>query len=84
MRGESRVRKNTNPGRHLTDEDLSPIFFCPLCPGPVYTPYMEHYFKFHPDFPEVTISRMDDKSNRAVIEPPSHNTNKNTSSDKRR
>ena len=34
-------------------DDRSPIFWCPLCPGPVYTPYIIHYIKFHPDFQKV-------------------------------
>ncbi len=77
MKGATRVRKDTGIRKRESKADLSPIFYCPLCPGPVYTPYMEHYFKFHPDFPEVRITRLpDSKSNGAVTRPPLHGTNK--------
>jgi hypothetical protein len=57
MKEEPHEPNNAGNGGDESD-DRSPIFYCPLCPGPVYTPYMEHYFKFHPDFPEVRILRL--------------------------
>jgi hypothetical protein len=81
MSGANRVRKDTGIRRQESKEDLSPIFYCPLCPGPVYTPYMEHYFKFHRDFPEVRVSLLPDgKSNGAVAEPSLHGTNQKLNS----
>ena len=77
MKGAAHRRKNTGTGSQESEDDRSPIFYCPLCPGPVYTPYMEHYFKFHPDFPEVRITRRpDSKLNGAVTQLPQHGTNK--------
>lgn len=63
----------------MTEDELSPIFYCPLCPGPVYTPYMEHHDEFHPDFPPINISSgRDGKSNGAVIKPRVQNTKNNS------
>ncbi len=81
MKGEIRVPKDAGSGGEEFEDDRSPIFYCPLCPGPVYTPYMEHYFKFHPDFPEVRISRgPDGKSDEAVSKTPLHGTNQKLNS----
>ena len=76
-----RVQKDTDIRGQESNEDLSPVFHCPLCPGSVYTPYMEHYFKFHPDFPGVGIFRLpDDKSKGAAPKTPLHGTNKKLNS----
>jgi hypothetical protein len=81
MSGKNRVPNNTDNGGEKSEDDRSPIFYCPLCPGPVYTPYMEHYFKFHPDFPEVRISLLpDNKLSGAVSKQLPHSTNQKLNS----
>ncbi len=76
MSGEVHGKNGAGSRRGARKEDRSPIFWCPLCPGPVYTPYMVHYDEFHPGFQVVNVSSgMDGKPNRAVIEPPAQNTN---------
>ena len=74
MRGESRGSKNTGIGGQDSKEDRAPIFWRPLCPGPVFTPYMVHYDEFHPGFHVGNASAgMDSKPNGAVSEPPLQN-----------
>ena len=76
MSGEIQGRNGTGGRKRASSDDRSPIFWCPLCPGPVYTPYMVHYDEFHPGFQVVNVSSgMDGKPTGAVTGPLPQNTN---------
>jgi hypothetical protein len=76
VRGEPHGRKDTGSSKRASSDDRSPIFWCPLCPGPVFTPYMVHYDEFHPGFQVGNASPgMDGKPSGAVTELPLPSTN---------
>jgi len=56
MRSENRAQKTIGEQGQIPEDGPSPIFWCRLCPGPVYTPYMVHYRQFHPDWQKVDTS----------------------------